>query len=133
MHGAVSDVGSNAERVPAPLREAGAGYTAECYDESGRLPSEYKSGAEGANPRLATVGTTGAAPPQEVQWSRPRALSSLRDTGCSNRRQPRGVPPGPRSVEASRVALVACPPVSSIEATGALVASHQGHAPLSLR
>jgi hypothetical protein len=50
MHGAVADVLINAEHILAPLREAGAGYTGECYDEGGRLLRKYVSGAEDDNP-----------------------------------------------------------------------------------
>ena len=37
------------EQVLAPLRGVGAVYTAECYDNSGGLLWESKSGAAGSN------------------------------------------------------------------------------------
>jgi hypothetical protein len=45
MHGEVADVITNAERILAPLREAGVSYSAEIYDEQGELLREFKSGA----------------------------------------------------------------------------------------
>jgi hypothetical protein len=41
LHGAVNDIAS-VERVLAPLRESGAFYSGECYDQSGKLLEEYK-------------------------------------------------------------------------------------------
>jgi hypothetical protein len=49
VHGAVADVLTNVEQVLAPLRGVGAVYTAECYDNSGGLLWESKSGAAGSN------------------------------------------------------------------------------------
>jgi hypothetical protein len=42
MHGPVADVEANADQILAPLREAGVGYTAECYGADRNLLREYR-------------------------------------------------------------------------------------------
>jgi hypothetical protein len=44
LHGVVAGGIANVERVLAPLREAGAEFTGECYDKSGKLLMDYGSG-----------------------------------------------------------------------------------------
>jgi hypothetical protein len=44
LHGVVSGDLETVDRVVAPLLEAGAGFKGECYDRSGRLLKEYRSG-----------------------------------------------------------------------------------------
>lgn len=42
LHGSVADVEANADRILAPLRQAGVSYTAECYDAEGGLLQEFR-------------------------------------------------------------------------------------------
>ncbi len=44
MHGPVSDVEANADRILAPLRDAGVGYCAEFYTADGSLLREHRWG-----------------------------------------------------------------------------------------
>jgi hypothetical protein len=46
MHGTVTEVETNAEHILAPLREAGIGYTAECYSDGGDLLREFRWGPD---------------------------------------------------------------------------------------
>jgi hypothetical protein len=42
LHGPVAEVEANADRILATLRAAGIGYTAECYDDAGKLLQRWK-------------------------------------------------------------------------------------------
>jgi hypothetical protein len=42
MHGPVAEVEANVERILAPLRQAGVGYAAKCYDAGGDLLREFR-------------------------------------------------------------------------------------------
>ena len=44
MHGAVVEVEAHADRILAPLRQAGVGYTAECYGADGNSLREFRWG-----------------------------------------------------------------------------------------
>jgi hypothetical protein len=46
LHGPIADVWENAEHVLVTLRDAGVAYTAESYDEGGRLLREYRWGTD---------------------------------------------------------------------------------------
>jgi hypothetical protein len=44
MHGPVAVAEANADRILAPLRDAGVAYTAECYGTGGDLLREFRWG-----------------------------------------------------------------------------------------
>lgn len=46
LHGPVADVEANVDQILAPLRSAGIGYTAECYDDAGELLQQWEWGTE---------------------------------------------------------------------------------------
>ena len=52
MHGSVTDVLTNAERLLTPLQKAGVAYRVECYSDEGKLLQEFKWG----NPDLNASG-----------------------------------------------------------------------------
>jgi hypothetical protein len=50
LHGPVAEVEANVGQILAPLREAGVGYTAECYSAGGDLLREFRWGLSNRPP-----------------------------------------------------------------------------------